>query len=137
VTDLPPRIIRFVDARIDELADESCKATVEIDYRGVGVFSGSARGPNSPPDQLRAMARATSDALSDAFETKGVRVRVVHVQLVASLTQTVVMVTLAVSRGKEQQSLVGVCDAADGHGRAAALAVLNATNRYLSLLGPT
>lgn len=125
------RAIRFVDARIEALSDESCKATVELEHRGVGTFSATARGPVEQMDQLRAIARATSDALTDAFEASGARVRVVNVQLVESLMKTAVTVTLAVSRGTVSQTLLGICDAGDDPVRAAALAVLNATNRFL------
>jgi hypothetical protein len=125
------RAIRFVDARVEALADQSCKATVELEHRGVGSFSATARGPAAQLDQLRAIARATSDALSDAFDAIGARVRVVNVQLVESLTKTAVTVTLAVSRGTESQTLLGICDVGVDPIRAAALAVLNATNRFL------
>lgn len=125
------RTIRFVDARVDHLANESCKATVELEHRDGRMFVGSARGPQGKQDELRAVARATSDALTDAFDDAGARVRVVNVLPVESLTQTVVLVTLAVTRGTDQHNLVGVCDATNDPVRAAALAVLNATNRYL------
>lgn len=131
----PSRTIRFVDARVEHLGDESCKATVELERRDGGMFVGSARGPKSRQDELRAIARATSDALSEAFDDRAVRVRVVNVSLVESLTHTAVLVTLAVSRGSDQHSLLGVCDVAGDPVRAAALAVLNATNRYLGDLG--
>jgi hypothetical protein len=131
MTERTSRAIRFVDARVDELSDESCKATVELEHRGVGTFTATARGPAEPLDQLRAIARATSDALTDAVDPNGARVRVVNVQLMESLTKTVVMVTLAVSRGAESQTLLGICDAKDDPIRAAALAVLSATNRFL------
>ena len=125
------RSIRFVDARVDALSDESCKATVELEYKGVGTFSATARGPVGQADQLRAVARAASDALERAFDASGARVRVVNVQVVESLMKSAVIVTLAVVRGAEQQTLLGVCDAGDDPVRAAALAVLNATNRFL------
>lgn len=127
------RLIRFVRAEVRPLTDESCEATVEIELRGIGAFSATASGPTDEQDQLRAVARAASDALSAAFDAKGVRVRVVNVQLVASLTQRTVLVTLAASRGSDHRTLVGVCDAAGDAVRAAALAVLNATNRFLTL----
>lgn len=128
------RTIRFIRAQIEPRADDSCEATVEIEHRGVGVFTGTARGPQGQQDELRAVARAMSDALSDAFEPKGARVRVVSVHLVESLTQTAVLVVLAVSRGADNQPLLGICDAKSDPVRAAALAVLNATNRFLGLL---
>ena len=127
------RLIRFVRAEVKPLTDESCEATVEIEHRGVGAFTATASGPIDQQDQLRAVARATSDALSDAFLARGVKVRVVSVQLVESLTQRTVLVTLAVSRGTDQQTLFGVCDATGDLAKAAALAVLHATNRYLGV----
>ena len=131
MTDIEHRFIRFIRAQIEDLPDQSCEATVEIEQRGGGVFTTSARGPCAPQDRIRAVARATSDALSEAFDAQGARVRVVNAQLVESLTKTAVLVTLAVSRGPDHQTLLGICDATDDVARAAALAVLNATNRYL------
>ena len=134
--DSAARTIRFVDARIEHLGDDSCKATVELERRDGGMFVGSARGPKGQLDELRAVARATSDALSEAFDAKAARVRVVNVSVVESLMQTAVLVTLAASRGTDHHSLLGVCDVAEDPARAAALAVLNATNRYLGDLNP-
>jgi hypothetical protein len=131
VTRNAPRLIRFIRAEIRQLTRDSCEATVEIEHRGVGVFTGTAPGPTGEQDQLRTVARATSDALGEAFEANGVKVRVLSVQLVSSLTQRTVLVTLAVSRGADHRILHGVCDATADPVRAAALAVLNATNRYL------
>ena len=126
------RLIRFVRAEVKQVSGESCEATVELERRGSGAFTATASGPSEAQDQLRAVARATSDALSDTFDARGVKVRVVSVQLVESLTQRTVLVTLAVSRGSEQRTLLGVCDATNDPVRAAALAVLNATNRFLA-----
>jgi len=125
------RTIRFVRSQVEDLGDGSCQAVVELEHRGRGTFTATARGPAAPADRLRAVARAASDALSDAFDDKGARVRVVNVQPVESLTKNAVMVTLAVTRGPDNQTLLGVCDVGDDPVRAAALAVLNATNRFL------
>jgi 3-methyladenine DNA glycosylase AlkD len=131
VTSDAQRLVRFIRAAVKPHTDQSCEATVEIELRGVGVFTASAAGPID--DQLRAVARATADTLSDAFDAKGVKVRVVSVQLVDSVTHRRVLVTVAASRGADHRTLVGVCDATGDPVRAAALAVLNATNRYLAL----
>jgi len=127
------RLIRFVSAEVKQLTKDSCQAAVEIDLRGIGPFSATAAGPVEELDQLRTVARATADALSAAFDARGVKVRVVSLQLVASLTQRTVVATLAVSRGSEHRNLLGVCDATRDPVRAAALAVLNATNRFLAV----
>jgi hypothetical protein len=127
------RLIRFVRAEVRQLTRDSCQAEVEIDLRGIGPFTATAAGPVEELDQLRTVARATADALSAAFDARGVKVRVVSIQQTTSLTQRTVVVTVAVSRGSDQRNLVGVCDATRDPVRAAALAVLNATNRYLAV----
>jgi len=127
------RTIRFVRADVQELGDGSCEAVVELERPGIGAFTATARGPAAPADRLRAVARAASDALSEAFDAVGARVRVLSVQPVESLTKTAIVVTLAVTRGADSRTLLGVCDAGDDPVRAAALAVLNATNRYLDV----
>jgi hypothetical protein len=127
------RLIRFVRAEVRQLTRDSCQAEVEIDLRGIGPFTATAAGPVEELDQLRTVARATADALSAAFDARGVKVRVVSIQQMTSLTQRTVVVTVAVARGSDQRNLAGVCDATRDPVRAAALAVLNATNRYLAV----
>ncbi len=105
---------------------------MELALHGAGAITATAPGPIDEQDQLRAVARATSDALSDAFTTEGVKVRVVSIQLLRSLTHKTVLVTLAASRGSDHRSLLGVSDATSDPVRAAARAVLNATNRFLA-----
>lgn len=127
-----PRLTRFVRANIDVNVDR-CTAEVEVDTAGLGAFVGSAHGGISEADQLRAVARATADALSDAFDAHNAKVRVLSVQVVESIPNNAVMVTLAASKGALNRTLLGICDA-DTHDipKATALAVLNATNRFLS-----
>ena len=134
MTDTEHRIIRFIRADVEILEDDSCKATVELERQGAGIFTATARGPSSRDDQIRAVARATSDALSEAFDVNRVRVRVMSAQMVQPLTRIAVLVTLAVTRGADSETLLGICDATDNLARAAALSVLNATNRYLGRL---
>jgi hypothetical protein len=80
------------------------------------------------------VARATADALSDAFEAHNAQVRVLGVKVVNALPHGAVFVTLAVSKGARSKTLLGICDR-EIHDipKATALAVLNATNRFLSL----
>ncbi len=124
------RAIRFVKADV-EINGDQCRATVQIRNNEMVAFTASAQGGSGDTDQLRAVARATADALSEAFDTSGVRVRVRGVQLVEGLAQTAVMASLAATKGSDTQSLLGICDLGDDPARATALAVLNATNRYL------
>ena len=132
MSDYAPRMIRFVRANVD-VAVDSCTAEVEVETAGIGCFVGSAQGGISEADQLRAVARATADALSDAFDAHNARVRVLGVQVVDAIPHNAVMVTLAASKGTDNRTLFGICDG-DTHDipKATALSVLNATNRFLS-----
>jgi hypothetical protein len=126
-------MIRFIRASLD-LGIDSSIAVVEVETPGLGRFVGSAQGGIGEADQLRTVARATADALSEAFEAHNAKVLVLGVQLVQALPHSAVMVTLAASKGTDNRTLIGVCDS-DAHDttKATALAVLNATNRFLSL----
>lgn len=132
MSDYAPRLTRFVRANVD-VAIDSCTAEVEVETALLGSFVGSAHGGISEADQLRAVARATADALSDTFDTHNAKVRVLSVRVVESIPHNAVMVTLAASKGADNRTLLGICDA-DTHdiAKATALAVLNATNRFLS-----
>ena len=132
MSDYAPRMIRFVRANV-HVAVDSCTAEVEVETVGNGCFVGSAQGGISEVDQLRAVARATADALSDAFRAHNAIVRVLGVQVVEAVPHNAVMVTLAASKGTHNSTLLGICDG-DTHDtpKATALAVLNATNRFLS-----
>ncbi len=131
MSDGTPRTIRFVRAQIDVIPGETCKALVEFERSNSELFTGTAEGGSSQADQLRAVARAAADAVSAVFKAEGTRVRVRGVKLVEAFAQTVVIVSLAVSQGVRNQSLLGVTDGGDDPVKATALAVLNATNRFL------
>jgi len=132
LSDYAQRIIRFVRAQVT-VTTEACTAEVEVESPGLGSFTRSAQGGTSEADQLRAAARASADALSDAFEADNATVRVIGVQMVDAVPRKAVMVTLAASRGTHNRTLLGICDGeAYDIPTATALAVLNATNRFLS-----
>ncbi|MGD8727064.1 MAG: hypothetical protein PVH40_05430 [Gemmatimonadales bacterium] len=132
MSDYDPRLIRFVRATVD-VAGDRCTAEVEVESPGHGSFVCSAQGGINEADQLRAVARATADALSDAFQADNATVRVVGVQVVDAVPHNAVMVTLAASKGAQSKTLLGICDGGSHDtATATALAVLNATNRFLS-----
>ena len=133
MADRAPRAIRFVRAQIDPLPDDRCQALVQVERPGGGVSTGTAQGGTGQADELRSVARATADALSQAFEAEGAKVRVRGVQLVEAFAQTAVIVSMVATQGTRSESLLGICDGAGDFARAAALAVLNATNRFLGL----
>jgi hypothetical protein len=128
-----PRPTKFLRAQIDPLPEDRCQALVQLERPGAGVSTGTAQGGSGQADALRAVARATADALSESYEDEGVKVRVRGVQLMEAFGQVVVIVSLAASRGSESRSLLGVCDGSGDLARATALAVLNGTNRFVGL----
>ena len=131
MTERPPRTIRFVRAELEAVAGDRCRAVVQIERPDVGLHSGTAEGPAGPADGLRAIARATGDAVSEALKEDGVSIRVRGVMPVEAFGQTVIVVSVAAASKGRNQTLLGVCDGGENSARAAALAVLNATNRFL------
>ena len=132
MSDQAQRIIRFVRAKVEFSVDSSI-AVVEVDTPDIGSYVGTAQGGTGETDQIRAVARATADALSDAFDAQNAKVRVLSVQMVEAIPHSAIVVTLAASKGNYNKNLLGICDI-DTHNmaEATALAVLNATNRFLS-----
>ena len=127
----PPRTLRFIRAELQKLDADRCRAVVQIERPESGLHSGTADGAGSEADGLRAVTRATADAVSAALAAEEVKVRVRGVQAVEAFGQFVVIVSVAASSRGRSQTLLGVCDGGDNTARAAALAVLNATNRFL------
>ena len=126
-----PRILRFVQANVETLPEDRCRAVVRIELADSGLHSGSAEGGSAPVDGLRTVSRAAAEAVSEAFEPHGIRVRVRGVQSVEAFGQTMVIASVAASFGGKTQTLLGICNDGQDGSRAAALAVLSATNRFL------
>jgi hypothetical protein len=116
---------------VEPLPDAQCRAVVQIERQGVGLHSATAQGGSQDLDMLRTVARATADAVSEAFATDGIKVRIRGVQRVEAFAQIVMVVSVIGNRGAKTQTLLGVCDASDDLARGVALAVLNGTNRFL------
>ena len=95
--------------------------------------SGRAEGGAAPLEMLRPVARAAADAVSAGHGSQGAVVRVRGIQQVEAFGQVVIIVSLAATRAGKSQTLLGVCDGSRDLARAAALAVLNAANRFLGV----
>ena len=126
----PPRAIRFIRAEVQSPAPDRCRAVVQIEQPEVGLFTGTADGGPADTDALRAVARATADAVTAALGSS-VTIRVRGVQAVEAFAQTVVIVSVAGSREGKPRGLLGICEGGNDLRRAAALGVLNATNRFI------
>lgn len=112
-----------------------CRASVELE-RPDGVLvqeSVEAFAAAETTSELRCSAQATLEALSKtvgdacSFELLGVKA-------IKAFDTTVVIVALTVQYGDQVRRLVGSYLAEENPERGAALAVLNATNRFLENL---
>ena len=122
----------FLSAEPEEIALGSVRTTVKLRGRGGQTVVGVAESTAKMSGELRSAALATVDAVCQAVGTPGSEVEFLGVRLVKAFEATVVIVALAVpQRDGAKRRLVGAYLADDDVVRGAAIAVLNATNRYL------
>jgi hypothetical protein len=96
-------------------------------------FEGAAAGLGSQAGELRCAAEAAANALGKVTGDK-LEFELLGVKSVRAFDATVVIVALSCHEGEEALRLVGSCLTEDSPHRSAAMAVLNATNRYLGNL---
>ena len=126
--DRPKRRIRFVECHVRDHGDrvESRVALVDGDTPFEGMVE-RASGEGVVP---WAAAEATLEALRQAY---GIEADQVSLKDVVSLDidgHPAVATSLVTTIGGEQRSLLGLSRVVDDEGKAAALAVLGATNRF-------
>jgi hypothetical protein len=122
-----PRFARF---RLARLADGRCRARVALQWEHRGRFVGEAEALGAASGELRCAAQACLNALAKglpdlAFDILGVK-------SLRAFDANIVLVSLAVRGSPSAPRLVGSCLAGDNLGRAAAIAVLQATNRVIT-----
>jgi hypothetical protein len=126
------RKVRFVKATTEQEGDRT-KASVELTRPDTGSFVGRAERPSVGSDILRAGAQAAAEAVRQASGRDDAEVTVQEVEKVKVFGAEVVIVMVAAKIRGEVRSLYGVCHVQDDAAEAAALAVLNATNRVYDL----
>ena len=124
--------LRFLSAEPEEISPGSVRTTVKLRGRDAQTLVGVAESASKGSGELRSAALATVDAVCKATGTPGSEMDLLGVRLVKAFEATVVIVALAVpQRDGGKRRLVGAYLADDDVVRGAAIAVLNATNRYL------
>ncbi len=123
--------VRFKDFALHELPDTQCSARVVLARHSGDEFVGQAEGENSPQGQLRSAAQATARALEAATHGQ-IGLTVLTVKALQKLETILVVVSLSGHLEQRSERLVGSVLTRDRPARAAALAVLSATNRLLS-----
>lgn len=126
----PRERVKFLEFVLDRLADGRCRSRVVLEWMPGQVFTGSAEGLASPAGALRCAAEAAIHALAQTLKG-GVRFELLGVKAVRAFDSTVVIVSLSCHDGFPATRLVGSCITDSEVNRCAALAVLNATNRFL------
>jgi hypothetical protein len=122
--------LRFAEFTIDRLPNGRCRVHVALTFRETERFTGECEGLASQAGELRCAAQACVSALTDAVRG-ALRMELLGVKSVRAFDATVVIVSLSLQDEKAGQRLVGSCLTDTDNARAAALAVLNATNRIL------
>lgn len=130
-----PRVVRFIRADVQQAGDR-CRAEVELERepagRYIGTSEGGADGGGAPAD-LRCVAEAAARALCQAVGAPDNIVTVHGVETVDTFGQEAVVVSLAANEAKGARPLMGFCLTGRDKLRAAALAVLNGTNRFFDV----
>jgi hypothetical protein len=121
--------LRFAEFVLDRLPNGRCRAKVGLTWRDSEAFTGESEGLASQAGELRCAAQACVNALAQAVQG-AMRFELLGVKAVRAFDATVVIVSLSTSAEGDQR-VVGSVLTEDDPARAAALAVLNATNRIL------
>lgn len=133
--DRAPRVVKFVKAELTEAPGSRCVARVELKQDAGPPSVGTAEGGCSETDGLRSVAQAAANALIRITSTgeDGLDVRGLEIQ--ETFGRRIVMLTVSAYYFRQRRDLMGLCAIEDSTEavRAAALAVLNATNRFLGV----
>jgi hypothetical protein len=121
--------LRFAEFVLDRLPNGRCRAKVGLTWRDSEAFTGESEGLASQAGELRCASQACVNALNQAVQG-GTVFELLGVKAVRAFDATVVIVSLSTSAEGDQR-VVGSVLTEDDPARAAALAVLNATNRIL------
>jgi hypothetical protein len=122
--------LRFQVFAFERLPDGRCKARVQLSWIDGREFVGENEGMTSQAGELRCSALAAVQALERAVHD-GVQLELLGVKAVRAFDATVVIVSLSVQSDGTAWRMVGSYLTETDPPRAAALAVLNATNRVL------
>ena len=122
--------LRFQVFAFDRLPDGRCRARVQLSWIDGREFMGEHEEVTSQAGELRCSAQAAVQALERAVQD-GVRLELLGVKSVRAFDATVVIVSLSVQLEGNAWRMVGSYLTETDPPRAAALAVLNATNRVL------
>jgi hypothetical protein len=129
----PPRLVKFLSAEVEQLPDGRCRARVELLHLGGGSHVGQADGGCDEPVRLRLAAQAAADCVREAVGGKGDKLEVTGATITEAFGKRTVFVQVSAIYLGQRRDLLGFCLIDPDPARAAALAVLNAVNRFLGI----
>jgi hypothetical protein len=130
--DSPHERLRFVGLSFGKLPETRCLARVELERRPGQTVVASWEGRDTGPGKLRAAAEATLKAIIRSTDASADAFTLVGIKAVKVFAEAAVIVAVTVSYDGGTKRMVGFCVIDEEHPyRAASLAVLNATNRFL------
>ena len=121
----------FSNFIFNHFPDGRCRAEVELTRVGGGMFVGTREGRGTETVALRCAAQASVDAIQQVVESDR-SFELLGVKTVHAFDTVIVIVSVGVTDQDGRRSFVGTYVADQGVERAAAVAVLNATNRYVA-----
>jgi len=121
----------FSNFIFNSFPDGRCRAQVELTRMSGGMFVGTREGKGAETVALRCAAEATVDAIQQVVES-GRSLELLGVKSVHAFDSVIVIVSVGVTDQDGRRRFVGTYVADHGAERAAAVAVLNATNRYVA-----
>lgn len=129
----PPRLVKFVSAEVEQLSEDRCRTEVELQHQDGKAHVGKAEGGCTDAERLRLAAQAAANAVQSAVCGAGDRLDVTGATVTEAFGKRTVFVQVAALYIGQNRELMGFCLIDPDPTRAAALAVLNAVNRFLGI----
>jgi hypothetical protein len=129
----PPRLVKFVSAEVEYATADRCHVRVELAHMDGGTVVGEADGACDELARLRLAAQAAADCVRQAVGGKGDRLEVTGATITEAFGKRTAFVQVNAIYLGQRRELLGFCLVDPDPVRAAALAVLNAVNRFLGI----
>jgi len=127
-----PRRVRLVSAVRNRTSGAGKRFDVRLERSTGETYIGNSASEDTAANDLRAAAEATVSALREAIgEEADIQLR--GVLPLSAMGENLIVVGIKVTHNGETQRLFGLSPVLEDRGRAAALATLNAANRFLGL----
>jgi len=126
------RVVRYISVELVPLSGAALQARVELRRDTGERYIGTAESHDARKSPELVAAAAAISAVCQAARLDATRVSLHDVQLTNVADRPIIVVALSGSYHDQTLPLIGACHVEGNAPRAAALAVLNATNRLLA-----